>query len=382
MRILYYDWDSLCQFDFIEMLGKSGYEVTLTKQRCKDYVNDPEFIEYMKEVLRSKSYDYVYSFNYFPILSMVCEQEGIRYVSWIFDSPHMTAYHQSITNSCNYVFHFDKFEMLQLQRLGAKHCYHLPMGVNSKRLTQKLNSLSSYEADVSFVGRLYDKKNFYDQIRVLPEYLKGYLEGAMQAQKLIYGYNFLEEVLSQSTMNEILRYVNLNYGEDFSFPKQKVFADMFLGQKVTSLERIEILQAILNIADVHLYSDSMLEPTGKIHFHGGVNYEEEMPLVFNRSKINLNISLKSIQSGIPLRVFDILGAKGFCITNYQPELAEIFEIGKDLVVYDSIPDLLDKVSYYLEHEKEREEIAYNGYRKVCDTCDYELRISQMMNLVL
>ena len=63
--------------------------------------------------------------------------------------------------------------------------------------------------------------------------------------------------------------------------------------------------------------------------HGGVDTLKEMPKVFRQSKINLNLSTRSIKTGIPQRVWDILGAGGFLITNYQNELNKYFEIEKN-----------------------------------------------------
>lgn len=42
---------------------------------------------------------------------------------------------------------------------------------------------------------------------------------------------------------------------------------------------------------------------------------------------------KPIRTGLPLRIWDILGAGGFVLTNYQTEIPEYFEIGKDLETY-------------------------------------------------
>ena len=87
---------------------------------------------------------------------------------------------------------------------------------------------------------------------------------------------------------------------------------------------------------------------------------------------------RPFKSGIPLRVFDIMGAGGFVISNYQPELAEIFVPGEDIVLYDSIPDLLMKIEYYLEHEGERKQIAKNGYEKVKEYHSYDMRLTEML----
>ena len=102
-----------------------------------------------------------------------------------------------------------------------------------------------------------------------------------------------------------------------------------------------------------------------------------MPGVFRYSKLNLCPTLKSIQSGIPLRSLDILGAGGVLFSNFQPELTEYFEDGKDLILYESIDDAFAKADFYLKHEELRREIAQNGYRRVCQAFSYPDRIRQM-----
>ena len=91
---------------------------------------------------------------------------------------------------------------------------------------------------------------------------------------------------------------------------------------------------------------------------------------------------RPFKSGIPLRVFDIMGSGGFLISNYQPELAELFVPGEDIVLYDSIPDLLIKIEYYLEHKDERIQIAKNGYEKVKKYHSYDVRLEEMLRFSL
>ena len=114
---------------------------------------------------------------------------------------------------------------------------------------------------------------------------------------------------------------------------------------------------------------------------GSVDYWSEMPKVFRESKINLNFTIPNIKSGIPLRVWDVLGSKGFLLTNYQAEIPYYFEEGKDLVCFDGIEDLREKVAYYLEHEEERLQIAENGYRKVKEYHTYVHRVSEMFRII-
>ena len=107
-----------------------------------------------------------------------------------------------------------------------------------------------------------------------------------------------------------------------------------------------------------------------------------MPKIFKCSKINLNMTLRSIKSGIPQRAFDIMGCGGFLLSNYQPELAEYFIPGEDLVLYDSVDDLIQKIDYYLSHEEERLQIAKNGYEKVKRYHTYDTRLTEILNTVI
>lgn len=71
-----------------------------------------------------------------------------------------------------------------------------------------------------------------------------------------------------------------------------------------------------------------------------MDYYTVMNKIFYLSKINLNITLPSIESGIPQRVLDIMGSGGFVLTNYQPEIEEVFEIGKDIEVFHTLEELV------------------------------------------
>ncbi len=69
------------------------------------------------------------------------------------------------------------------------------------------------------------------------------------------------------------------------------------------------------------------------------------------------------------------------MTNYQPELELYFEPDRDLVIFENKQELAKKASYYLEHDKERREIAENGWQKVKQFHSYEQRMTEMMTLL-
>ena len=116
----------------------------------------------------------------------------------------------------------------------------------------------------------------------------------------------------------------------------------------------------------------------KVHSLGPVKYLDEMPCVFQSSKLNLNPTLKNIQSGIPLRALDIMGSRGVLLSNFQPELAEYFNDGQDLILYSSMEEAVDKAVYYLKHDDARRQLALNGYEKIKEYFTYEDRIQKML----
>ena len=105
----------------------------------------------------------------------------------------------------------------------------------------------------------------------------------------------------------------------------------------------------------------------------------QMPEVFKRSRVNLNISRRGMRSGVPLRAFDIMGSGGFLLSNYQSDFLDMFKPGEDFVYYESKEDMLDKIGYYLAHEEERKAIARNGHEKVAAAHTYRHRVREMLD---
>ena len=259
---------------------------------------------------------------------------------------------------------------------GARNCYHFPLAGDMDMLAKAIRTEeiveSKYASDISFVGNLYnDRKNQLRYVE-LSEYTRGYLEGVIEAQRLIYGYNFIKDSLEEQVVDEVVEKCQLLLGELYRCNARQRVAEA-IGREVSAREREKVLNMASKVCQVRLYTGSEL-PEGlkesDICIMGYADYATEMPLIFQHSRINLNVTSKTIESGVPLRVFDILSCGGFCLTNYQTEIAEMFEDGEELVMYYSMEDMVSKLNYYLTHEEERKLIAQSGYERVYK--DYNL----------
>lgn len=384
MQILLYEWNAVGQKDLEDCLIHIGNKVDKIRYIFQDFENDLAFEQKITELLLLKRYDCVISFNYFQVISKVCCTFHMKYIAWVWDSPLINIYSKTVYNSCNYIFIFDKTMYAELKKMNVNTVYYLPLATNVDRLDTVILSeeeQKEYSAEVSFVGNLYEKRNHYNEIPVLPDYLRGYFDGIMRSQVKIHGYNFIEEMLTEDITEELFKFINFRMGDNFTGSTVSLFADRFLNAKITEMERRSLLSKLSEHFNVTLYTRSNTSDMPHIHNKGYADYITRMPKVFKGSRINLNFTSRTIKSGIPLRVFDVLGAGGFLITNYQSELQDYFEIGRDLVCYENEEDLLYKVQYYLEHEEERKEIAYNGYRKVKEHHSYETKLWAIMSIV-
>ena len=131
---------------------------------------------------------------------------------------------------------------------------------------------------------------------------------------------------------------------------------------------------------VALYTNKSEPMLDRVLDRGVVEGYEEIYKVYKSSKINLNITFKRIAEGISLRALDIMGAGGFLLSNYQPELVQYFEPGVECVVYDSLEDAYAKANYYLLHEDERQSIAAAG-RERARQFSYENQIRKILDKV-
>lgn len=395
MHILMYRWKAYNYRDIEQTFLLLGHTVDNIEQELGSYDVSPEFERVIEEKIRGTHYDMVFTVNYFPLISNVCERTGVKYVSWTCDNPLISMYHESVFHDCNYIFTFDKTNYLEFRGMGVKHIWYLPLAVDTERMDALLGvpeevgrwkvaqdpEMQKYRGDVAFVGSLYER-NSYDKIKNrLPEYLRGYFDAVMEAQLNISGANIVEPMLTTNILEQLQEYFQLEKSEGSFSDLGLIFQTTVLGFKIAEIERRRALIELSKHYRVNVYSNSDVSDLLRIQYCGSVDYWSEMPKVFRMSKINLNFTIPNIKSGIPLRIWDVLGCGGFLLTNYQAEIPYYFKEGDDLVCFDGLEDLCEKVGYYLEHEEERKRIAWNGYRKVREKHSYIERIRTILDTV-
>lgn len=384
-KVLFVDWDSYGKEDLAAALSDLGFTVERIKPVMGDYLHDPEFAREFRKAIDTHRPDYVFTSNFYPVISGVLRRQNIPYISWIYDSPLITLFSSAVNYPCNYIFIFDYELYKKLKDRGAKTVYYMPMAVYGKRVKgMEDKKAGKFSCDISFVGSLYDNKNnLFDRMvsAGLNEETKGYLLGIMEAQSRIYGRFFLEELIDGKVLYDMeaaMKYVR-PHGVDID--TAYVYANYFLGHKTTTIERRRLLKSLSESFNMKIYTTCDTKDMPRLINMGPVDYYKEMPLVFRESRINLNITLRSIHTGMPLRAVDIMGWGGFLLSNYQEDFERHFTAGEDYVPFFSQEDMLEKCEYFLGHEKERAEIAGNGQRKVLEGLTMEKCLMEMFQIV-
>ena len=391
MNVLIYRYGSICEPDIIEAFRKMQLNVIEeTAEITNKKISGAERVDLVRKALDEYKPLFVFSINFFPAIADICHIYGTKYLCWTVDCPVLELFSKSIRHDTNRIFLFDRTQYELYYPYNPNGIYYLPLAAATERFDKVVADITDadkkkYNSDISFVGSLYIEKNPLRNLTdKLSPFTMGYINGVVEASLKVMGYNFIEETITDDFVKELKK-----ADKNFYAPKDTltnidkfVTAHSYVGIQAAETERIRTLNLLAQHFNVDLYTRSDTSELKNVHVHGGVKTLTEMPKIFNLSKINLNMTIKPIQTGLPLRIFDIMGCGGFCMTNYQAEIPEIFEIGVDLEAYGSREELIDKCTYYLTHEEERRQIALNGYRKVKEYHGYVNRMVEMVKVLM
>lgn len=343
-----------------------------------------EAFEKLECFLLEHDFDCLISYLFVPEISDLCEKHHCKYIGWVYDSPLISLFHPAVKNPCNYLFIFDRTEYEHLKPFQIPHLYHLPMGVNISRtgaLEITHEDEQKFTHDISFVGSLYENNSYNSFVNKFSEEVSAELKLYLLKNLCNWKTPKPWPRVSQKTVD----FMSRTFRAD-SWKRNDMDLDLYLGllvlsRKLAEIDRVTVLNTLGEKFDVDLYTRSDSSFVQNVQVHTGVDYYTEMNKIFYLSRINLNITLPSIETGIPQRILDIMGSGGFVMTNYQQEIDDYFTIGKDIEVFHDLDELTEKTAYYLSHEKERLQIAMNGYQKVRERFSYVHQMKEILRIV-
>ena len=360
---------------------KSHVKVNLTKIV-------PAEIEEIKKVI--SGYHFAFTQDFSVNVAIACHDKQVPYISWIYDSPQIALYSDAALYDTNFVFAFDKMQVNRLKKYGIKHIFYMPLAANipyTSKIIVSDDDIRKYRTDVSFIGQLYQKDYMEGFLRVLPESIREEILQKANEKALNWGPGIsIFDSISDKSAETI---ASLMIQEDFSkFHVDKKFGEevLFLAPLIAQLERKELLNLLGSKFRTTLYTRESDIEYAKENIRGvkvnGPIYNELPYKVYYSTKLNLNISLRCIETGVPQRIFDMMSVGGAVISNSQEEIEELFIPDEEIIMYFSPDELVDKVQFYLDHSKLRERIGIGGYKKVKEKYNYVTALSSIFETVL
>lgn len=138
---------------------------------------------------------------------------------------------------------------------------------------------------------------------------------------------------------------NIFYASDNETIEYDVVSSMMYGDRQSTINYLK-----------NSLKEKFLNRIGLVDIENG-NFYRKSKIVFQKSK----------HGEVTRRIFEGMACKKMVIADKLDEnkkLESLFEDGKDIVLYSSLEDAVDKIKYFLHNNEEREKIAQNGYTKV------------------
>lgn len=308
--------------------------------------------------------DALLTINYYPEISNYAMSRGIRYISWVWDFPQRTIYSATIVNNCNEIFIPDKALAEMFSESGIKTIKYAPYAIDPDEYESSVTD--TYTADVTYLGNYNTQFTIPSQAAIdkCLDSTKGYIDGLVSTQSGIYNIYVIENSLPGYVMEDLKRSCPVEIAESSVETEEWLYSQYLLLPRLTYADRLNVLYKAAGTARLTVYSkdpvqlnmNEIIKPEPKVC---------ERKKLFAESKINIDIPDRARHGALSPKCLEIMASGGFLLTAYQTGLADHFNQGEDLVMYEDLDSLCDLIKYYLadEHEQEREQIAASGRNK-------------------
>jgi len=326
------------------------------------------FLNRIKKNIREVKPDFIFTINHLgfdregALLALLDEIE-MPCASWFVDSPHLIIphYRRATTQHCG-LFVWDHCAVGEMRTRGMDHVFHVPLGADVQRfrpIPDHENPRAKIDSAVGFVGNSMVKKC---AARLAGMDIPDVLHCSLQAL----GEHFSRH--STREPEEVVKRWDPGVRAAYeSLPgKEKADVNTLIMWEATRVYRMACVNKLLHFKPLIAGDKGWLElfDRGAFHYHPEVSYYSELPLLYNALPVNFNATSRQMKGAVNQRVFDVPACRSFLITDYEEQIEELFEVGKEVICYRHIDEIQDLVDYYLKHENERNRIAQKGYERV------------------
>ncbi len=377
VKVIYIDSGYVLTKECLTALQQLGHDVQYIHIDKENYQYD-EFVRNFLTLIAQFHPDFVLTINHLGFdqegrMTELLSELEIPYISWYVDSPTvvLSGKGTNISDFCN-IFVWDRDYIQDVLDAGYPYVDYLPLATMPELF--KPMGLP-YRCDVSFVGSsmVYSThKNLRSMVfrRDLLYHLDTVAEEFLKLNSR-YVRQTIENVREAGTE---LRFDSLEQQLDF---------EAAVLWRATQIYRMSGVQKLANFYPTIFGDpnwDSLLDSRYRIERE--VMYYDNLPEVYNTSRINFNMTSRQMKNAVNQRVFDVPACGKFLLTDYKQQLEEIFDThGEEVVFFNDVEEIPDLVRFYLEHDDIREKYAQNAYRRITQNETYRHRLTKMIDIM-
>lgn len=355
------------------------------KDICRyEYKKIPHAISYestMQKIIQTEKPDFLFTVNMkgFDRNGVILEklaQFDIPVVIWFVDDPHpiLLPYRHYINNNM-YALCWEKAYLPYLRKCGFQKVDYLPLATDISLFNQKVTSRSHYP--LGFVGSSMGmdflqamRERFLWHASLDPLVKKAVTKVLAQPQRKI-----------PLVINELCR--ELKYQLPFADEKNLTWFSSYIFHSASMEKRIQIIKSLIPYG-IRTFGDqqgwqNLFGDT--IRTHSDIDYNTQLATIYNSIQVNINITSCQMPSAVNQRVFDIPMSGSLIINDNQGDIAELFELGKETVVYHDITELKELITFYQNHEDSRKSIITNARNRIIKDHTYENRLRTLLKKI-
>lgn len=287
--------------------------------------------------------------------------------------------------------HFTTWQRFQDVGYSSKCLIEAPIPSNQEvyrlyALTE--DEWNKYNCDICFVCHASDvDEHIIEIVKQFPEKLqdviisiyKGYQNYVYETGELFYQ----KEIFKEYIQGALVQHFGIKLADNLL---EYLSEDMYLwfNQRVFREALVDwILDA--GFTNLKLWGNGWkTNPKYEPYAMGSAKNGETLSKIYQASKIVIG---NNIMTTAAARAWETMLSGGFYLGNYIPEEADVtdirklIEVDKDVIMFHSRDDLIQKLHYYLEHEEERQIMIEKGRKAALEKMTFDSLLNKTLDEV-
>lgn len=302
------------------------------------------------------------------MVSEFCRQRELPLLSWFVDRPDLfLPQYANLDNPCLAYAVWDADAIEPLENAGYGRAFHLPLAADLGRI-QFVPDAPALR-DVAFVGNsMHAATEKCWKLSGQPDALRGLWENVAK--------KFAASAVRDLSEFVVRRHAEANALRELCDPSAKASLDSFVYWRSTQLYRRDCMEAILPLGPVVAGDEHWRTFLGGASwtYAGPLHYYSDLPDFYRSTTINFNTTSMQMKGALNQRVFDVPASGGFLLTDYREQIDAAFEVGREVVCYYGLDEIVDLVRHYQANPAARKKIAARARERIEKEHSYAHRI--------